>query len=48
MTCQKCGEPCKGQLCSLCADMEHQEDYYGTPAAGNFDWSEFEDGENDE
>jgi len=43
MSCQKCGEPCQGKYCTLCADMEHQEAYYGVPS-DNYDnsWSDEE------
>lgn len=32
MTCERCGSRCQGRRCAACEQMEHLEDYYGTPA----------------
>lgn len=29
MVCSSCGERCQGNMCSICRQAEHNEEYFG-------------------
>jgi hypothetical protein len=48
MTCDNCGQPCKGRVCKQCEMIEFNEGHHGVPSDESPNWLQEPDGEEDD